>query len=133
MCEGQVDPEAAQIVFNSGATVTMVPLQVTHTAIATEAVLGRIRAGPESGAAFLRVIVDMLTFFASTYRTTFGFSDPPVHDPCAVAYALRPELFKVCMTSTSFDKHAATGHAATQILEQVLLGMLHGCMLCIVH
>ncbi|KAK9827947.1 hypothetical protein WJX74_010965 [Apatococcus lobatus] len=90
----QVDPEAAQIVFSSAAHVTLVPLQVTHTAVATEAVLDRIKAGPPPAAAFLRIIVDMLTFFASTYRTAFGFPDPPVHDPCAVAYALRPELFQ---------------------------------------
>ncbi len=91
----QTDPEAAAIVFNSGANVTMVPLQVTHTAVATQDILSRISAGPARGAEFLRIVIDMLTFFAATYHTVFSFPDPPIHDPCAVAFALRPELFKV--------------------------------------
>ena len=42
----QVDPEAAQIVMQSGARVTMVPLEGTHTALATPAVVERIRERP---------------------------------------------------------------------------------------
>ena len=38
------DPEAAAVVFESGLKVVMVPLEVTHTALITEAVLEEIRA-----------------------------------------------------------------------------------------
>ena len=88
----QVDPEAAQIVMQSGARVTMVPLEVTHTALATPAVVERIRGrvGGDFGAA----TQELLAFFAQTYRDVFGFDDgPPVHDPCAVLFALEPALF----------------------------------------
>ena len=88
----QVDPEAAQIVMQSGARVTMVPLEVTHTALATPAVVERIRerVGGDFGAA----TQELLAFFAQTYRDVFGFDDgPPVHDPCAVLFALEPSLF----------------------------------------
>ncbi|KAL6752123.1 Inosine/uridine-preferring nucleoside hydrolase domain-containing protein [Haematococcus lacustris] len=30
-----------------------------------------------------------------TYRSVFGFIHPPLHDPCAVAFVIAPQLFKV--------------------------------------
>ena len=89
----QVDPEAAQAVFQSGARVTMVPLEVTHTALATPAVVERIRS--RVGGAFGAATQELLAFFAQTYREVFGFEEgPPVHDPCAVLFALEPSAFE---------------------------------------
>ncbi|PRW32902.1 N-D-ribosylpurine ribohydrolase [Chlorella sorokiniana] len=88
----QTDPEAARMVFESGIPLTMVPLEVTHTALATTSVLQRVRT--HSPTPFLRLMVDLLMFFADTYRTVFKFEDPPLHDPCAVAYVIAPHLFK---------------------------------------
>lgn len=94
----ELDPEAAERVFTSGLDVTMVPLEVTHTALATREVLERLssigpmkHAGGEAVGPFVR---DLLTFFAETYRVVFNFeSGPPLHDPCAVLYVAEPELF----------------------------------------
>lgn len=69
----------------------MVPLEVTHTALATEAIVSRIR-GP--GTPFLALVAEIILFFAETYRNVFGFRSPPVHDPCAVAYVIAPEMFR---------------------------------------
>ena len=89
----QVDPEAAQAVLQSGARVTMVPLEVTHTALATPAVAERIRG--RVGGAFGAATQELLAFFAQTYREVFGFEEgPPVHDPCAVLFALEPSAFE---------------------------------------
>ena len=93
----QLDPEAAQLVCCSGATVTMVPLQVTHTAIVTPEVLARVHGGtPEAPATrFRAVIASLLLFFADTYAREFGFSQgPPLHDPVAVAYVIAPACFE---------------------------------------
>ena len=49
-------------------------------------------AGPTP---FRELITLLLMFFATTYRDVFGFDDPPLHDPCAVAYVIAPQLFKV--------------------------------------
>lgn len=76
------DPEAAQIVFASGCPLTMVPLEVTHQALATEEIIARLRHSQKRVAT---VAADLLVFFAETYRRVFGFTAPPVHDPCAVA------------------------------------------------
>jgi hypothetical protein len=85
------DPEAASRVLSSGVPVSIVPLNVTHTALADEAVLARIAA---LGTPFSRWLVALLTFFERTYRDVFGFAHPPLHDPCAVLLAARPALFE---------------------------------------
>ena len=83
------DPEAAAIVFDCGRPITMCPLEVTHQALATDEVLGRLRAANRPVARFA---ADLLSFFGDTYRNVFGFPAPPVHDPCAVAAVIDPEM-----------------------------------------
>lgn len=63
----QTDPEAAKIVFESGVPLTMVPLEVTHTALVTTSVLQRVRTHQPSP--FLRLMTDLLMFFSDTYLT----------------------------------------------------------------
>ncbi len=84
------DPEAAFIVFESGVELAMVPLEVTHTALATPEILAAI--GDSSP--FRRKIQEMLLFFRDTYRDVFGFVDPPLHDPLAVLFVLHPDWFQ---------------------------------------
>jgi inosine-uridine nucleoside N-ribohydrolase len=85
----QNDPEAAKVVFESGVPICMVPLELTHQVLADSAVLNSI--GESS--AFRRKIRNLLLFFQQTYRNVFGFEHPPLHDPLAVFYVVRPELF----------------------------------------
>jgi inosine-uridine nucleoside N-ribohydrolase len=85
------DPEAAAIVFGCGCPITVSPLEVTHQALATEEIVGRLRAANRRVATF---VADLLVFFADTYRRVFGFSAPPLHDPCAVAAVIDPTILK---------------------------------------
>ena len=86
-----VDPEAAQVVFESGVPVTMVGLNLTHQAQATDDVVDRFRAlGTPVGEA----VIGWLSFFADTYRQVYGFGGPPVHDPCALALVIDPTLVR---------------------------------------
>lgn len=73
----QVDPEAAKIVFDSGL-VTMIPLEVTHTALVTDAIQARIAA---RNSRFASLITHLLLFFAKTYKDVFKF-DHPVRLAC---------------------------------------------------
>jgi inosine-uridine nucleoside N-ribohydrolase len=86
-----VDPEAAEIVFASGKPVTMVGLNLTHQAQATDAVIERFRA---LGTPVSEAIIGWLSFFADTYREVYGFGGPPVHDPCALALVIDPTLVR---------------------------------------
>jgi inosine-uridine nucleoside N-ribohydrolase len=86
-----VDPEAAQLVFESGVPLTMVGLNLTHQAQATDDVVERFRAlGTQVGEA----VIGWLSFFADTYRQVYGFGGPPVHDPCALALVIDPTLVR---------------------------------------
>ncbi|UNX54588.1 nucleoside hydrolase [Georgenia sp. TF02-10] len=86
------DPEAAHVVFTAPWPVTMVGLDLTHQALATAEVVARFRAlGTTAG----RFVVDMLDFFGPAYRAKQGFPAPPVHDVCALARVLDPEVMTV--------------------------------------
>jgi purine nucleosidase/pyrimidine-specific ribonucleoside hydrolase len=87
-----VDPEAAHVVFTSGLPVTMVPLDVTHQALATEPVLADLRA---IGSPLSALVVELLGFFADRYKSLWGFPAAPVHDPVAVARVIDPGLVGV--------------------------------------
>ncbi len=84
-----VDPEAAAIVLGSGVPFTMCGLNVTHQALVTPNVVARLEAlGGDLGP----VCVELMTFFASTYKKLWGFEAPPLHDPVAVARVIDPTL-----------------------------------------
>lgn len=86
----QADPEAAAAVFEACWPITMVPLDLTYQALATDEVLARIGAvGGELG----QFVVEMLTFFGEQYRRERGLPAAPVHDPCAVARLIDPAVF----------------------------------------
>jgi purine nucleosidase len=83
------DPEAAQIVFREPWPLTMVGLDLTHQALATPEVVARIAAlGTGPG----RFVAELLAFFGAAYAAVHGFAAPPVHDPCAVAFVIDPDV-----------------------------------------
>jgi inosine-uridine nucleoside N-ribohydrolase len=86
-----VDPEAARIVFASGAPLTMVGLDVTNKALLTFAEIAEISrwGGKVSG-----VVGPLLDFFARANREVFGFEGAPLHDALAVAHLLRPGIIR---------------------------------------
>lgn len=83
------DPEAAHIVFNEEWPLTMVGLELTHQALATSEVVAEI-AG--IGSPVSDFVVGLLGFFRQAYQQRQGFPDPPVHDPCTIAYLIDPAV-----------------------------------------
>lgn len=104
------DPEAAELVFSSGLPVTMVPLEVTHRALATPEVLARIDA---LGTPVARVSATLLRYFAETYERVFGFAAPAVHDPCAVAWVLDPEIVPTDFINVAIDTAPGLSYGRT--------------------
>ncbi len=77
------DPQAAQIVVSSGVPLVMLGLDVTQKAPATAeriAALGRA-GGPVCQAAAAMLVA-------------YGRDTKYLHDPCVIAYLIRPELFQ---------------------------------------
>ncbi|MFF8409504.1 nucleoside hydrolase [Streptomyces omiyaensis] len=106
------DPEAADVVFRSGLPVTMLGLNVTHQVRATPDVVARIAAlGTPLGA----LCVDLLTYFASTYREVFGFDAPPLHDPLTVAHLIDPSLVGLVRAAVAVELDGTHTRGATVV------------------
>ena len=95
-----VDPEAAAIVFGEDWPVVMVGLDLTHQALATPAVQERFRELGTPSGDFLAALVDA---FRSNYKNAQGFDNPPVHDPCAVAYVIDPTVVETVSVPVSVE------------------------------
>jgi purine nucleosidase len=86
-----VDPHAADLVLRSGIPITMIPLDVSHKALTTRPRIERFRAlGTRCGVA----VAEMLDFFERHDVEKYGFDGGPLHDPCVIAYLLRPALLR---------------------------------------
>jgi purine nucleosidase len=85
-----VDPEAAEIVFGSGVPITMVPLDASHKALTSRA---RVEAFRALGTPVGHAVTGWLDFFERFDVEKYGAEGGPLHDPCTIAWLLRPELF----------------------------------------
>lgn len=85
-----VDPEAANVVLKSGVDVVMMPLDVTHKALTTQARLDRFRAAATPP---MLACADLIGFFERFDEEKYGTDGGPLHDPTVIAYLLKPELF----------------------------------------
>ncbi|MFI1396089.1 nucleoside hydrolase [Streptomyces sp. NPDC020681] len=107
-----VDPEAADIVFRSGVPVTMIGLNVTHQALATEDVLARLEGlGTELG----RICAELMMYFAARYRRLWGFTSPPLHDPVAVARVIDPAIVHCVDASVAVELRGEYTRGATVV------------------
>ncbi|KAJ7126386.1 Inosine/uridine-preferring nucleoside hydrolase domain-containing protein [Mycena crocata] len=101
------DPHAAQIVLDAPVKKTMIPINVTHTAIVTRAMHARLLSPafshppelgeplPKASTNLRHTLSTLIGFFAESYKSTFGFNDgPPLHDALTVCYVSQPELFE---------------------------------------
>lgn len=86
-----VDPHAADIVFRSGVPITMVPLDCSHKALTSDTRIAAIR---KIGSPIAEATALWLEFFERFDVTKYGSVGGPLHDPCVIAWLLRPDLFK---------------------------------------
>ena len=89
-----VDPHAAHRVLDSARAaevpVTMMPLDVTHRALMTDAWIAGLSAmGNRTGA----VVAELMTFYERFDIERYGQPGGPLHDPMVIAYLLQPDLF----------------------------------------
>lgn len=96
-----VDPHAAQMVFQSGVPLVMVGLDVTSTAVLTPKEMTQIKTFGEVG--------EMCYGLFQHYRGGSLKTGLKMHDVCAVAYLVSPDLFR---TQDTFVDVALEGPAA---------------------
>ncbi|MGL5010068.1 MAG: nucleoside hydrolase, partial [Paracoccaceae bacterium] len=85
-----VDPEAAEIVFKSGVPLVVMPLDVTHKALTSKARVDAFRA---MGTRVGDMVAAWTDFFERFDVAKYGSQGAPLHDPCVIAYLIRPDLF----------------------------------------
>ena len=86
-----VDPQAARVVFEAGIPITLIPLDCTHQALTSAKRVAKFRDMPnKSGPA----IAALLDFFGRFDEQKYGTDGGPLHDPCVIAWLLKPDLFQ---------------------------------------
>jgi purine nucleosidase len=107
------DPDAAAVVFGSGCDVIVFGLDATHQVRATEA---RIAAVEAIDSAAARATASMLRFSQRVEREIVGWDSAPLHDPCTIAWLLRPDLFETrpCRIEVETTSDLTRGHTAVE-------------------
>lgn len=107
------DPDAAAEVFASGCEMVVMGLDVTHTVRATEERIQDIEAGgtPQSAMA-----AAMMRFSQRVELQIVGWDAAPLHDPCTVAWILRPDVFELrpCRIEVETESELTRGHTAVE-------------------
>ena len=84
------DPEAAELVFDSGVHIAMCGLDVTLKALLRPADWDELAATGTRAGKFVRDCVQC----AWTFSQKFGLEGVAMHDSCPVLYLVHPELFR---------------------------------------
>jgi purine nucleosidase len=105
------DPEAAHIVFTSGAPITLIPLDVTEQVRLTKKDLQAMQA---RGDAFRNALADELEVWfghISHHDPTRDFTY--MHDPLAAASIIQPDLVKTVPVHLDVELHGRYAAGAT--------------------
>ena len=107
-----VDPHAAHVVFASGVKLTKAPLDVTHKALMNRKFIEDLRAlGTPVGIASAQ----MLDFYERFDMERYGQDGGPLHDPCVIAFLLKPDLFVGKQCAVQIDIHSELSMGATLV------------------
>lgn len=107
-----VDPHAAHVVFSSGVKLTKAPLDVTHKALMNRKFIEDLRAlGTPVGIASAQ----MLDFYERFDMERYGQDGGPLHDPCVIAFLLKPDLFVGKQCAVQIDIHSELSMGATLV------------------
>jgi len=111
-----VDPHAAQIVLSGGLPLTLVTLDVTHQAIATPA---RMEAMDAIDNAVSRAAIGLLKHYGEYDMKRYGTPGAFLHDPCVMAYLLKPELFttRPCYVEVELASELTLGRTVVDLWQ----------------
>lgn len=98
------DPEAANVLLESGIPVMMVPLDVTHTVLYTPKVRESFCG---SGSKFVNTLGDLLDFFMKETIRIRKLEGGPIHDPCTLAWLIKPDIFTVKPAKITVESRSA--------------------------
>ncbi len=107
-----VDPDAAEIVLHCGRPLVIVPLDVTHQVLVTPERVERMKSFTSDAG---RATVGMLEFFNLHDTEKYNWVGAPLHDPCTIAWLLKPELFKGKFVNVEVETESDLTHGHTTV------------------
>ena len=107
-----VDPEAAKLVLQCGRPIVMMSLDVTHQVLTTQKRVDIIRNIDSS---IGEEIAALIEFYERYDEEKYHLDGAPLHDPCTVAYLLKPELFKFKNVNVEIDTGGTFTRGATVV------------------
>lgn len=84
------DPEAADILFTSGADIVVIGINITHQVVMTDQDF--LELG-ESDSLFAKYVHKIARFYFTYHHEAYNIQGVYLHDPAALAAALDPSLF----------------------------------------
>ncbi len=122
------DPEGAEAVFQSGASITVLPLDVTHKCYVNCEEIAQLRSQATPQANFAAEMMDGGR--VEQCEQWFGVSGSIMHDPAAALYALHPQLFtaKTCWVGVETGGVHSRGKMVTDAFTDASLTA--NCRLC---
>ena len=134
------DPEAAAIVFESGATIRMCGLNLTHQFLVSDSTVHSLHDIESGLATFVRPLFE---FLIDRMQALNGRRVAALHDPCAVLAVTHPSLFEfeelsvhvelsgsltrgmtVCDQRTTRSRHAPNVQVAQSINADAAFSLL---------
>ncbi len=104
------DPEAADIVFNSGIVVKMMGLDVTRKVKVDSNILSKMEEIDNDVA---RAYTKLMKVFYTNQKKVFGFSGAPLHDPVTIVYLLNPSVVKLQLMNVTIDTTGGPSYGRT--------------------
>jgi purine nucleosidase len=90
------DPEAASLVFSSGAPITMIGANVTFPTILRKDDIGRVRQSNDPA-------VQLISRMTSEWLATAGLEETSMHDPLAASAAFTLEFLETMMLNVAVE------------------------------
>lgn len=108
------DPEAADIVFRSGVPLVMFGLNVTHLTEFGRTELTAVETAGGTGNPF----AGMMRFYCDVHYAHAGAdaAGAPLHDPCAIAWLIEPELFTLAAHAGRVETETGPGYGRTVLV-----------------
>ncbi len=115
-----VDPYAAQIVFETDIPKIVFGLDVTYQVLTSPEIIEEIA---EIDNTVARAALGILRSYERTDTARFSENVAPLHDPCTIAWLLRPEIFelKPCNIRVEADSELTRGHTAVDFWNRTEL------------
>ena len=119
-----VDPEAGAIVFDSGITVTLIGLDITHQALFTRVHADRLRGTGRAG----RFVAELSDFFQRFHEERYGFDGSPIHDALAVAQVIDPSLVTTLACNVAVETASQYCDGRTVVDQLHVTGRPNNCL-----